>query len=405
MDTFEREETFETFVDEDGNEIILENDYEYFADEDIKTDYVPIVNKEIDENNLENKEYESYIFNVDKVDKKYLQYNVDEFSNFIKNILEECPNIVENYIDEYDNFNEDYKQYPIWFLMFINPEFSVEHCKILVQNCKFIEPFSCYKILSQLENTDEDPYHYVNLYIKVWNAFDLYNSPVTSQLIDYIKDRFLTDKDGEYDYPCMMEFMKIVLALEAGPKPAPKYIIPYKYNEDVVLNFDFIPTDEGGIKDIMDELSVCDEADLRRIEIECKFTKSESQIEFIRMFGPINKCSIETKDENYGGGCRMLTCNCFEFDENENPSDYFYDEACRTCNSQIQDRRHVIRAPLTNGGWLGCFCCYKCAYIGIDQYYYSNLEKTIMKKLLLFNYKLIENYKIYDKIPDVIFNE
>ena len=60
---------------------------------------------------------------------------------------------------------------------------------------------------------------------------------------------------------------------------------------------------------------------------------------------------------------------------------------------------------MANGGWIGCYCCYECARVGIDQFYYSDLEKNIMKKLLIFQYNLVEKYKIYDNIPDIIFNE
>jgi hypothetical protein len=388
-------------------------DYEredFYFDEEPEIDtleksiYVPIVNEFDDKNNLENEEFESYTFNVDKSEKSYLQYNVNEFILFIKNILQDCPLLVESYIDEYDNFNEDYKQYPIWFLIFINPEFNEKEMKILVQNCKFIEPFTCFNILSQLENSDEDPYYYINLYIKVWNAFDLYNSPIKSQIIDHIQKNYFTNKDKEYDYPCMVEFIKIILSLDAGKKPRPEYIIPYENNEDIFLNFEKQPYPEIPT-DILDQLSVCDEAQLENIDINCQFINTITEIEFIKLFGPINKCNFPTKDENYGGGCRMLTCNCFEYDEFDNPSEYFYDQTCRICNIEISDKRDVIRAPLVNGGWIGCYCCYNCANIGIDQFYYSDLEKKIMKKLLLFNYRLIQKYKIYDTIPDIIFNE
>jgi len=384
-------------------EDFFEEDFETETSEEIYT-YVPIVNIPIDQNNLENKEFESYTFNVNKENKEYLQYNVDEFILYIKQILEDCPQIVESYIDEYDNFNEEYKQYPVWFLIFINSEFTEKEMKLLVQYCKFIEPITCFDILSQMENMDEDPYYYVNLYIRVWNAFDLYNNPIKSQIIDHIQKNYFTNKNKEYDYPCMVEFLKIVLSLDAGKKPKPNYLIPYEYNQDISINYEKNPYPEIPV-DILDQLSICDKEELKKLNVECLFIKSESEIEFIKLFGPINKCNIPTRDEKYGGGCRMLTCNCFEFDEFDNPSDFFSDSNCRICDIEISDRRDVIRVPLVNGGWIGCYCCYECANVGIDQFYYSDLEKNIMKKLLIFHYKLIEKYKIYDNIPDLIFND
>ena len=394
MEDYEGEDFFEEDFTEEFEKEPSEETYAY----------VPIINESLDKNNLENKEFESYVFNVNKENKDYLQYNVDEFIMFIKQILEDCPQIVESLIDDYDNFNEDYKQYPIWFLIFINSEFTDKELRLLVDNCKFIEPITCFNILSQLENTDEDPYYYINLYIKVWNAFNLYDSPIKSQIIDHIQKNYFTNKEKEYDYPCMVEFLKIILSLDAGKKPRPKYLIPYEGNEDIFINFEKQPYPEIPV-DILDQLSICDKKDIENINMDCIFIRSENEIEFIKLFGPINKCNYPTSDEMYGGGCRMLTCNCFEVDEFNNPSNYFYEGICRTCDVQISDKRDVIRAPLANGGWIGCYCCYECANIGIDQFYYSELEKNIMKKLLLFQYKLVEKYKIYDNIPDLIFNE
>jgi len=390
MDDYEREDYFEETEEE--TEPIDEEKYYH----------VNLVNLPTDEYSIETEEFKSYVFDVNNSEKDYLQYDVDNFLKFIKNILEECPQLVETYIDEYDNFNEELKQFPIWFLIFISPDFVEKELKVLVSNCKFLEPMTCYDILSQLENVDEDPYYYINLYIKVWNAFDIYNNPIKSKLIDHIQKKYFANENGKYDYPCMVEFLKIVLSLDVGKKSTPKYIVPYKNIENINLKFNKTPLPDIPT-DIIDQLKICDEQLLNNIDVECKFIADPSEIEFIRLFGPINKCNIPTKDENYGGGCRMLTCNCFEYDEADNPSDYFYDESCRLCNIEIADRRNVIRLPLVNGGWLGCYCCYECALIGIDQLYYSNIEKKIMKKLLLFNYKLIEKYKIYDNIPDLIF--
>lgn len=390
MDDYEEEEYFEEEIEE----------VETFEQE--TSYYVNLVNIPLDEYTIENKEFESYVFDVNKSDKDYLQYDVENFIKFIKDILEDCPQLVENYIDEYDNFNEELKQYPVWFLIFINPEFTEKEMKLLVNNCRFVEPITCFDILSQMENTDEDPYYYINLYVKVWNAFDLYNSPIKSKIIDHIQKQYFINKNGQYDYPCMVEFLKIVLSLDIGKKPTPSYIIPYENNENINLKFEKIPLPEIPV-DIVDQLVVCDEDQLKNIDIDFEFAKTPTEIEFIKLFGPINKCNIPTKDEKYGGGCRMLTCNCFEYDEADNASDYFYDESCRLCNVEIKDRRNVIRLPLVNGGWLGCYCCYECALIGIDQLYYSDIEKKIMKKILAFNYKLITMYKIYDNIPDIVF--
>lgn len=385
-----------------------DDEYYFYEESEIESSdqkyyYIPIINESLDENNLQDKEFESYIYDINKENKEYLQYNVNEFISFIKEILESCPQLVENYIDEYDNFNEDYKQYPIWFLIFIDPDFNEKEMKTLIKNCKYIEPITCFNILSQLENSDEDPYYYINLYIKVWNAFDLYNSSIKSQIIDHIQKNYFTNKEKQYDFPCMVEFMKIILSLDSGKKPIPDYIIPYDKKEEIILNFEKQSYPEIP-DDIMDQISICDEKQLENINIDCQFVKNPNEIEFIKLFGPINKCNRPTKDEKYGGGCRMLTCNCFEFDDFDNPSEYFYDGSCRICNVEINDERSVIRLPLINGGWIGCYCCYECAYIGIDQLYYSDLEKKIMKKILLFNYRLIQTYKIYDKIPDIVYN-
>lgn len=56
-------------------------------------------------------------------------------------------------------------------------------------------------------------------------------------------------------------------------------------------------------------------------------------------------------------GCRMLTCHCLAYDSDEED---WYTESCSFCDSSIDRREDAKRAPLPEGGWLGCYCSWEC---------------------------------------------
>lgn len=87
-----------------------------------------------------------------------------------------------------------------------------------------------------------------------------------------------------------------------------------------------------------------------------------------RMFGPINGSrERDCLTPLISGKCRMLTCNCRDFDQwsdeevklSGDPYSWF-EGNCHTCKHKILDVSHVIRFPIEGGGWAGTYCSVEC---------------------------------------------
>ena len=60
------------------------------------------------------------------------------------------------------------------------------------------------------------------------------------------------------------------------------------------------------------------------------------------------------------GGCRMLSCTCFEIDSEDLPLNDWFTGVCNVCLLKIRSRAHAVRKPLSMGGFVGCFCSFDC---------------------------------------------
>jgi len=99
-------------------------------------------------------------------------------------------------------------------------------------------------------------------------------------------------------------------------------------------------------------------------------TPSSKQIEIDiqrnRVWGPPN--AIKEVNCPTGGGamgpCRMLSCNCRNDDEEEesdlDDSTAWFTKSCDNCLIHIPNLCYAIRFPVTDGGWIGCYCSFKC---------------------------------------------
>jgi len=98
----------------------------------------------------------------------------------------------------------------------------------------------------------------------------------------------------------------------------------------------------------------------------------EANVKLIRAFGPAhpmigyeNVLLTNDKERSYGGS-RMMLSNIFkDYDE----SGYILDDDedvewfvgyCQQCNLKIRAKHHAVRMPIEGGGWMGCYCCFKC---------------------------------------------
>ena len=90
-----------------------------------------------------------------------------------------------------------------------------------------------------------------------------------------------------------------------------------------------------------------------------------------RIFGPLNAFKERNCVSSPGkeGPCRMLECRCRQTDvyhmQNFEHQDGF-DGRCEQCLYQIRDRSHALRIPVEEGGWMGCYCSFKCLEEGIS---------------------------------------
>ena len=87
-----------------------------------------------------------------------------------------------------------------------------------------------------------------------------------------------------------------------------------------------------------------------------------------RLWGPVNAmlgrgCSVND------GPCRMLSCLCRDLDQecdedlqpvHINDPDVWFTGSCDSCRRRIINLSYALRFPVTNGGWVGCFCSWAC---------------------------------------------
>lgn len=87
-----------------------------------------------------------------------------------------------------------------------------------------------------------------------------------------------------------------------------------------------------------------------------------------RVFGPLNARTSPCITQVVSDGCRMFTCMCREFDQQddrepdlESVTPYtWFTGVCDGCNLRIRNLSHSLRYPIVGGGWVGCFCSIDC---------------------------------------------
>jgi hypothetical protein len=61
------------------------------------------------------------------------------------------------------------------------------------------------------------------------------------------------------------------------------------------------------------------------------------------------------------GGSRMLTSTEFDYDDDTDEYIEWFNNYCVQCNNKILRKCHSVRKPMTEGGWIGCYCSWKCS--------------------------------------------
>lgn len=109
------------------------------------------------------------------------------------------------------------------------------------------------------------------------------------------------------------------------------------------------------------------------VSVKGNFYNSEDKFPLERFYGPVNAivgidCGSSPFKNDEGdpiGACRMFTCTCREYDDDEDdeeikPSNAWFTGECEICNRHIRTMRYAVRFPIDGGGWLGCFCSFDC---------------------------------------------
>lgn len=99
------------------------------------------------------------------------------------------------------------------------------------------------------------------------------------------------------------------------------------------------------------------------------FLERDTDLHLQRLFGPAN-FFISPIENSIPQSSRMFTCSKFmeadPFDDlamaeiaDPGPFDWFNDN-CDVCLRKIEAYHHAVRMPVEGGGWLGCYCSWKC---------------------------------------------
>jgi len=88
------------------------------------------------------------------------------------------------------------------------------------------------------------------------------------------------------------------------------------------------------------------------------------EADLFRIYGPANPLvgqdlTLPGKSNMYGG-CRMILCDIFDYNEEFDFVEDWFTGACQQCHFRIRHPWHAIRRPRPHGGWEGIFCSFKC---------------------------------------------
>lgn len=127
----------------------------------------------------------------------------------------------------------------------------------------------------------------------------------------------------------------------------------------------------------------------------------QSNHELFRILGPANPLYDADLDQMEYGGCRMFTCDIFDYDEE---TDYTFDwflGVCDKCHLKIRVRWHAVRMPRPAGGWLGCYCSWQCVRDAIDDKELAEVTPDLATRVMVDSLEdQFEDIKIQDRLPD-----
>jgi hypothetical protein len=85
------------------------------------------------------------------------------------------------------------------------------------------------------------------------------------------------------------------------------------------------------------------------------------EVELFRQYGPSNTFILDSPDEDLPRGAdRMLLCDLYNWDEEEDIPIPIYTGVCDWKGHRISSERAALRMPVLGGGWTGSYCSALC---------------------------------------------
>lgn len=117
-----------------------------------------------------------------------------------------------------------------------------------------------------------------------------------------------------------------------------------------------------------------------------------------QIFGPANPLvgqdlTLNTPSSKYGG-CRMFLCDIFDRDFEFDYVEDWFTGSCDQCHLRIRQRWHAVRKPRPHGGWVWCYCSWKCVNESLDGHV------MLTQELIKIFEKETEEIGIQDRLPD-----
>jgi hypothetical protein len=152
---------------------------------------------------------------------------------------------------------------------------------------------------------------------------------------------------------------------------------------------------------------------IQPIHVDIFEIEKVGDVERFRQWGPSNPFVSSSKTEEKQSS-RMLTCSKFVAEDEKdflyipsNEEDYmpfdWFTGNCEVekCKKRIRWYHHAVRIPQFDGGWVGCFCSWKCATTTLEKEITELVDvvspRTFQKILLKIFKKQINKIKIYDR--------
>lgn len=293
-------------------------------------------------------------------------------------------------------------------------------------------------LFDEITSRDDSP----ETHMALIRLFKLVESPPYLELLELRKQIEKIELDQDLPLPRMKTFINNQIEQKGPFVGAPQYMIPSDQTDEELedvevelsttveslsleekvdllaagletegISLEGIEQHRDNIKKEIELMSLEDQTVLLDpILRDVNLTELTNNIELFRRFGPNHPVYGTPLDDSDSaepcqrfGGCRMFLCVCSETvrDEGElgrtldviyEPEDVdWFRGFCDFCHRKIAKECYAVRRALDSGGWLGCYCSWKCVRDDTP-----NNELAIHALINHFEDK-VNDLKIYDR--------